>query len=405
MMHFDCRFDIADSWFFREARAHDAIGVGQLDSVFPPPVSTLAGALRTTLGDQLGVDWQAFRHGEASPEHHELLGNGNDLGALSIQGPFLSESAAGQPPQLLYPAPAALMKSTRVQGDDSEIELHRLRIGTPVRSDLGRVALPELSPQTPAGSKPLEQCWITEQGLKDWLSGKTPDTSELRMMQDLIKAESRLGIGRNNQRATVKEGQLYQTRHIRIRQPGLGISLQLTGVPTALTGQLDSTQLGVRLGGEGREASLSLSTTDQSWQPPSAKACDAAGLLLTLITPAHLTDDMTQTPLPGFIPIRDSQGHICHWEGELRGIGLRLISAVMPRMLRMGGWDQQKHAPKPLRSLVTPGTVFYCQLLDTVQPINAAVKALNGIQIGEQQAFGFGLLAAGYWPALEFAQG
>lgn len=31
-------FQPVDTWFFREARAHDAVGAGQLASQFPPSV-------------------------------------------------------------------------------------------------------------------------------------------------------------------------------------------------------------------------------------------------------------------------------------------------------------------------------------------------------------------------------
>ena len=39
-----------DTWFFREFRPHDAVGASELSSLFPPPIRTLAGALRTLIG-------------------------------------------------------------------------------------------------------------------------------------------------------------------------------------------------------------------------------------------------------------------------------------------------------------------------------------------------------------------
>ena len=46
-----CRFTPLDTWFFRESRPHGSIGSSELGSVFPPPVRTLLGALRTLIGD------------------------------------------------------------------------------------------------------------------------------------------------------------------------------------------------------------------------------------------------------------------------------------------------------------------------------------------------------------------
>ena len=46
-----CHFTPLDTWFFRESRPHGSIGSSELGSVFPPPVRTLLGALRTLIGD------------------------------------------------------------------------------------------------------------------------------------------------------------------------------------------------------------------------------------------------------------------------------------------------------------------------------------------------------------------
>ena len=48
------RFAAFDSWFFRESRPFDSIGGAQLASHFPPPSRTLAGAVRTSIGDFCG---------------------------------------------------------------------------------------------------------------------------------------------------------------------------------------------------------------------------------------------------------------------------------------------------------------------------------------------------------------
>ena len=50
-----------DTWFFRESRPHDAVGASELSSLFPPPIRTLAGALRTLIGDQLAINWQTLQ--------------------------------------------------------------------------------------------------------------------------------------------------------------------------------------------------------------------------------------------------------------------------------------------------------------------------------------------------------
>lgn len=397
-MTLDCRITIADSWFFREARAHDAIGAGQIDSMFPPPVSTLSGALRTVLGDWMDVDWQAFSLGKASEEVHKLLGSGEDLGSLKLRGPYITSTNSGEAKHF-YPAPAALLGSSMAMqagASSAQTTLHRLSIGAPIQCDKGMLAMPDFDNSTPAGAQPLTNHWISASGLFQWLSGETPQASEVLSLNDIIEYESRLGIARDNHKATVHEGLLYQTRHIRLKQQHIGISLQLDGLSEQMEKELIHYQTSLRLGAEGREAGLSLSPFKQVGKPALTQ-CKAAGITLYLATPALITD----APLPGFIPINNDAGRVCCWEGKICDVALRLVSAATHRQQRLGGWDMKAHAPKPLRSLIAAGSVFYCELCNNEEPVADAIKQLSGCKIGDMQAHGFGELYAGYWPATE----
>ena len=62
------RFDPLDTWFFREARGFETSGHNELSSLFPPPARTVAGALRTLIGEQQGADWARF------PDADEVCG-------------------------------------------------------------------------------------------------------------------------------------------------------------------------------------------------------------------------------------------------------------------------------------------------------------------------------------------
>ena len=82
------RFDPLDSWFFREARTFDTSGSNELNSLFPPPARTVAGAVRTLIGETQGVDWQDFANAEKYADLKQSIGSGDDLGALRIRGPY-----------------------------------------------------------------------------------------------------------------------------------------------------------------------------------------------------------------------------------------------------------------------------------------------------------------------------
>lgn len=398
----DCHFNIIDSWFFREAKGLDAIGSGVSNSLFPPPVNTLAGALRTSIGDHLKVDWRAYAQNKSLPEHHTLLGSGSNLGSLALCGPFLHEKGHDtSPATLLYPAPAALLCAVQVDNGHSTTSLHRLSIGAQVRCDMGYVALPQLKPTAPPGSKPLENTWITSLGLQQWLSGDTPASTELRALNDLICSDNRLGIGRNNATSTTTDGLLYQTQHVRLKNPNLSVYLQVDGIPKDYYN--GSTNHAVRLGGEGREASIKLTQSATEWRAPAATQCKAIGLTLMLVTAVKQPDNTGLQPLPGFKPVSNDAGQLTHWHGEIAGVALDLISSAMPRMTRIGGWDQQNHHAKPLKSVLAPGTVFYCKLATQETALEDAINALNGHRIGQEQAFGYGQLVAGYWPQQDSA--
>lgn len=384
-----------DSWFFREARSHDAVGVGQLNSVFPPPATTLAGAIRTAMGDHLGIDWHEL---DSTSPHHTLLGEGSNMGLLNIDAIQLCVSD-----EAVYPAPQDLLKSPEKQGG----KLHRLKIGAPMRCDLGYVAMPEMD--APAGSKPVENSWISEAGLHKWLAGELPSIDDLVSQSELIIAEPRLGIGRDNTQGIVQQGLLYQTRHVRpTGQKMFSVDVYLQGIDDVLAKQLPE-ETSLRLGGEGREAAVKISRASR----PEMKLVDKAvcakarGVVLYLASPANFNhmqdaDSVAEAPswcLPGFDPVKNEQGEITHWQGKLAGVELKLISCTLPRAQRLGGWDQQLRKPKPLISLAAPGSIYYCEVMDTTnQPITPELlQTLQGEPVGIDTSLGYGRVLAGLW--------
>ncbi|WP_404296453.1 type III-B CRISPR module-associated Cmr3 family protein [Halomonas sp.] len=388
------QFHAVDSWFFRETRAHDAVGVSELGSVFPPPVRTLMGAVRTCIGDRLGVDWHAFAEGTSPPEQQALLGDAEQLGQLEVRTVILRHRG-----ETLWPCPADLM----VSGEGESTTITRLRPGSAVECDLGRVALPAIAKETPAGSKVPESAWLTDEGAQAWLMGEVPQANQLVKLNDLLVEEPRLGIGRDNGTATVRQGLLYQTRHLRIKDPDTHLELWLSGVPSEVLSQLSGPQ-SLRLGGEGRLAEVNISDVaafadDNKPFPTHSKPTDGRQLALWLTAPAAIDEQDAVAGLPGFAPITTDQG-VDVWEGTLHGVTLRLVSSCRPRAYREGGWDQRQHRPLAVRSYLPAGSVLFCELLDDI-PLQAAIAALHGQPLGAESAWGRGrmLAAPADWPA------
>lgn len=396
-------FQALDTWFFREARPFDTIGVPELDSVFPPPAPTVVGAVKTLIGQRAGIDWREFKprvsEAELRDERFALLGD------VRLHGPFVSRD--GEP---LFPAPVFLLAKRNASGGEPDTSegcnakgrvgmvrqtLCRLRIGHPVETDLGWVRLPKL-PQTDGdegGYKPLENTWLTRAGFETVLKGCTPEDKHIVGASELFASESRLGIARNNISGTAREGMLYQTRHIR---PCDRVGL-LVGV-TGLAAEPDLESAVVRLGGEGRMAMVEMISKDMNLEKPSPDD-NSHGLILILLTPADL-DGSWYPPGARHEPHgEDARDIPRRWRVHLHGVDLLIHSAVLGKPRREGGWHLAEGKPRRVESLAPAGSAWYCTVENT--SLEQAIGVLHGRQIGDGQKLGRGLLAVGLWPKWE----
>lgn len=330
-----------DTWFFRESRPMESQGGTSLGNQFPPPPSTLMGALRTRIGDMFGVNWQDI---SALPS---WWGDSDHWGDLNLEGPWIRVEQEDY-----YPCPAHLLHSNN--GETTSYAT--LAPGDIVHCDLGRVRLPVLPAGTPLGCKPFEEHWLPRADFSALLGNKAP-SGNLRLLSTdaMLANEYRLGIGIDANKRAVIEGQIYQTRHLRPRQE-LAVLVNLHGMPADQEEKFKQEILRqplLRLGGEGRMAEVRpvSSPKDMSQGTPPSKA----KLLAVTLAPMPVTGE--QWPLPGFVKHR-IQGQDC-WQGELNGYPLTLLTMVSGKIRRQGGWDLKLHQPRPVQNQLPAGTVFY----------------------------------------------
>jgi CRISPR-associated protein Cmr3 len=377
------KFSAFDTLFFREARPMESVGAKPLEGRFPPTARTVAGALRSVIGEAMGVDWQVYRNvktdadadaKKTAQEVRDIIGAAevDGIGKLDLRGafPMLGE-------ERLYPIPLHFL--------GKENHYLRLQKGAAVTCDLGKVYLPEKPASAKddtnlQGAKPLENCWLTGADLARVLSGGEP--KKIILQKDLFKAEARLGIALDSGTRSAAEGKLYQTVHARV-QDDVCIGVDVAGVPDDI--EFNSV---LRLGGEGRFAHVASAQvqTLPVVKPPK----DAQGLLLMLCTAADFAGDWMPQ---GFKPQVDEQG-ITVWQGEIEGVVLTIQSAVLGKSQREGGWDMQRHQSRPAVSLVPAGSVFFCKVAGDLQQ---AAEKLHGQKIGNETTLGRGELAVGYW--------
>lgn len=385
------RLTAFDTLFFRESRPFESIGGSELASVFPPPPRTVLGAIRAAIGDAMGATWQSFNNAN-SPENQsvrDVIGYGDDLGKLSLNGIWLSRLKDGKH-ERLYPVPLYLLR--KKEGED-DAKFARLQIGKPICTHLGNVRLPAL-PADKSGFKPLENHWVTASGLKKILAGESTLTKdELIISKDLFESETRLGIARNNETRAVQTGLLYQANHIRPKQV-LSLEVEITGVPDVLSNRV------LRLGAEGRMAGLEIVDTPKDSDLPAVPTptTDTKGLIITFLTPARFADG--SWVLPGFT---ESNSETKCWTGEIKGIALTLHAAVIGKAQREGGWDMAQHKPRDMQSFIPAGSSYYVELADQKQ-LNAAIQTLHGLRIGEDTRLGRGLIVCGLWNTQELMQ-
>jgi len=372
-------FEPFDTWFFRESRPLDTISGTELSSLFPPPARTVVGAIRSLIGEKFKINWEEYPN-NYNDISTAIGGSGDDdFGQLELQGPFLSYKE-----QRLYPVPLSLM--------EKDNHFYCLQIGKPVHCDLGeKVRLPKLEVK---GAKPLDNAWLTEEGLRKVLKGELPHYSEVIRQSELFQYESRLGIVRDRQIRATKEGLLYQTQQLRLCE-----DIKIGAIVKGISADLHpNTKQVTRFGGEGRLASVEI--TDEL--PPTVTPENhSQNLFLMLLTPAYLgCEKDSWLPAPNFQ--RDESGEYTVWKGEINGVALKIISAVLGKPIREGGWNLRDHRPRPLKSLVPAGSLWFCQV---EEKLDWAIEQLNGYHIydgtesglKEARGLGRGELIVGIW--------
>lgn len=272
---------------------------------------------------------------------------------------------------------------------DKKQDIQRLQVGNTIRSDLGTVRLPEM-PEGCIGYKALEQHWLTATGMQQCLEGKIPAANDIIKTQDLFTHEPRLGIARDNTQRAVEDGRLYQTQHLRLHAD-VHIELEAKNLPPVLLTRLaDNKQNSIlRLGGEGRMASLKVS--HQAELLPNIASNIRTTFTIHFINPADFGGNM----FPQGFNKTDNNGQRV-WRGTINDIEFEIESAVMGKVHREGGWNMQAHQPHPVKSYIPAGSVWFCRLRKSGTEAELNEK-LHKQCIGLNTAYGRGQILIGQW--------
>jgi CRISPR-associated protein Cmr3 len=368
-------------------------------AVMPPWPSVFAGALRTRMLVDLGVDPADFARGVCgAPRAREIVGGGPDaLGSFRVCG----VSLVGPPPAVLrqengphtasptttyHPLPADLV--VLPESDPSKLRVERLE-PVPV-SALGAMGSYQLAAapvlRSASREKPVGGCWVTGEGLRLYLDGQSVLPSQVVRSSTLWGGDSRLGIALSTEARTAREGLLYTTDAVALR-PGVAFLVGVAGAD----GAVPTTGL-ARLGGDGRGAEIA-PWTHQVAAPVSL----GRRFRMILSTPGFFRG--------GWLPpgvTRQGDDLVLEWAG----LRARLMAAAVPRSEVVSGWDVARRQPKPAVRVVPAGAVYWFERLEGDPKILGKLESeglwpLFGEPApGEQarRAEGFNNVWFGAWP-------
>lgn len=394
------QFEPVDSWFFRESRPHGSVGANALNSVFPPPTRTLVGAIRSHIGACYFAS-----HPQSSWDDLDkitplkaVVGNAEKLGSLQPRGVFLQEQ---QDSQTTYFLPAPTNICSKTEGDKTRYLAFELTSSL-YETDIGKtylVTLPEKTAQIndTRGFKPLENTWIStrvwEAILNADIASLSQQQANIRTTNDFISSEYRLGIELISTQRSIKEGQLYQTNHCRLK-PNVSVIMPIEYNETELN-QIAKHAFArpvlLRVGGEARMAAVSVCQKIPSYLPkaPTKKLSQEVGnkkrFMLYFITKLAMQEK-------NWLP-KDFNQIENGWQGVINDINMTIISACIGKAHREGGWNQLEHKPRAIENYLPAGSVFFVEVDESIDD-KTIIDKLHGKTV-ENHPWGDGLMLVG----------
>ncbi len=321
------------------------------EALMPPWPSLAAGALRSRMLADHGVDLAAFAQARdrlpGLPDAlHACLGTPAQPGdfRVSLFTMACRENGQAQP---CFPLPADVVVTAKTLDDATYLQPTALH--SALSSSYALLQPPLLRAAGPG--KPQSNLWLNAAGLRAWLNGEKLAKDHLLRGGELWQFDHRLGIALNGAQRTVAKGMLYTTQTVALnrrdgRNQGRDVGF-LVGVDGA-DGLLPETGL-LRFGGDGRGATLQTVPKKDLLPVPDWRCIEQdCRFRLVLATPGLFADGWR---LPGL----DADNH---WHGP-NGCTARLVAAAVNRADTVSGWDLAKWQPKPAQRIAPVGSVYW----------------------------------------------
>lgn len=357
------------------------------ESLIPPWPSVAAGALRSRILADDGVDFAAFAQGKVP---HPQLGTPQAPGAFALTAFQLARRFADGRVEILMPPPADLSIN-----DSAAVPVARRLTPTALAAGLQASQplplLPILAEET--RGKAAGGYWLSESGWLKYLAGQLPAPDELIKSDQLWRVDHRVGVGLNTTSRRADDGKLFSMQAIALRKAehgrreheaagfDIGFVVTANGAPLPQGGML-------RLGGDGRGAAL---TACMATLPEAdyAALSQHGRCRLVLTSPGIFPAGW---PLPGL----DGDARF-----SLHGVRARLVCAAVPRSETVSGWDLAQRAPKTAQRAAPAGSVYWLDELDATPDALGKLVAAGlwdeACEDAHRRAEGFNRLALACW--------
>ncbi|MDX8402661.1 MAG: type III-B CRISPR module-associated protein Cmr3 [Mariprofundaceae bacterium] len=325
-----------DVLYLRGNKIFGASGGDDAEAQMPPWPSVAAGAIRSRMLVDAGVNPAAFAKGDVSltRDMDASLGTPKQPGTFRLAR-FTLARRQGDAEEIepLLPLPADWLAT----GDAGSPRMHRLMPRPLPEGVAGSAALP-LVPALRIGKqeKPCSGLFLTGQGLAAWLRDEAPEAAHVEPSGKLWQLDARLGIAMDANKRAAEEGRIYTSDAVALAD-GVGFLAEVSGAE----GLLPQSGL-LRLGGDGRGAAVAPASV--TWPEPDWDAIAATGCFRLMLTSPGLFDD--------------------GWRPKLEDA--RLVAAAVNRAMVVSGWDLAAHAPKPAERCAPPGAVYWFEGFDGV---------------------------------------
>jgi CRISPR-associated protein Cmr3 len=315
------------------------------DSQIPPWPSAIAGALRSRILVDDGIDLSAFARGEVA---HACLGTPSEPGPFVLAAFSLARQKDGRV-ESIHPLPADLMASRT----DGKLRLARCQ---PQLMDDGiqtSSPTPRLAALSQSGlQKPLTGVWLTQDGWQLYLDGRIPDGDQHCLGSEALwSIDERVGIALEAERRRVDDGKLFTMQAVAFRTD-VGFLAGVRGAAVPENGLL-------RLGGDGRGARLRGADRFAPAQPDFEAIARSGRCRIVLTSPGIFGQGWK---LPG----TDVSNR---W--SLAGVSGRITCAAVARPEVVSGWDLARWRPKAAHRAAPAGSVYW------IDDLNATAEQLR----------------------------